>query len=1094
MNTYSKTKIYLIFAGIGGVFLLFALLLLTQGMTLKRVSSEIENNWLPSILAVSSINTLTSDYRALEALHIMATDVEMKEKHAYAMQGVIDEITQAQSEFESKISSDKERSIYQKFSKNYDSYLVTSKQIITLSENNEAAKATLTLKRGTTFFNTFSDELWKLVALNSAGSTDAVNHANATFAKTRIIIVVGGSLVVVVMLFFAVALSKARINSTNPDIVRAVQRKIALMFVVLIACLWLFNGLFYQQIRSINQKVLEMKNNWIPSIIMANSINTKTSDYRVAEALHVLSSNEDEIAKYDNEITTIAADIAALRKKYAALISSKEERALYDDFSTAYAGYLTASQQILTFSRANDNANATKFLIQSSTLAKDFSASLNDIILANQQSGIDASRSVDAGLQTLKILTFGGFAFLLVLLIIAAQLTQIWLLDEPQEASEEKSLTFFTIKMKLRLVFFGMVVVFAIFALFNNSLMQAMNKQAREIEKSWMPSIIKINNINNLISNHRNAVIRHIMASSELEMLQWEKNAKRISYNISKLTAQYQPLISSDEERDIYQKFRDSYQLYLKDSQKILLLSSQNNKANANVELKNSRAVFDTLNVNLDKLVNLNSIGGTNSAQLTTRTFNEAQQTMWAMVLVIFLLAILFMIAFDKNISVALQRLTAMVRLLSKGVISDSNDSFKHRHDEIGQMANALEVVTQTLQALASDATDLIEAAQAGVLSARVDTTRHPGEFGKIVLGMNSIIELLSKPLAEVAQIMQSLALGDLEGRISGEYEGELRILKNNVNRSLDALVSLLTELSQTMKYMANTDLTHNLTGNYQGDFAELKANTNQTMLEMIAILREITNSTSQAAVAVTQTSEASKYVAKEASLQMLAVENVSQTIAETASSVNEIAQKAKQGSELASHTLGFANDGQALLNKLIDLIQHIDAEYGKIEQITAEITRIADKTHLLSLNAGLEATRAGEYGAAFGFVAQQIGQLADEVSASARDIGGVIASSGQKVRLGVHATQETQIAMEQISTAVKNNENAVQSISVAIVQQSAAVKSLSERVSEIRVSSEASAAAAEQISATMIHLAESVRDTAAQAKRFKLDDILAKH
>jgi methyl-accepting chemotaxis protein len=359
---------------------------------------------------------------------------------------------------------------------------------------------------------------------------------------------------------------------------------------------------------------------------------------------------------------------------------------------------------------------------------------------------------------------------------------------------------------------------------------------------------------------------------------------------------------------------------------------------------------------------------------------------------------------------------------------------------------------------------------------------------------MNSIIEVLSKPLTEVAQIMQNLALGDLEGRMQGEYEGELRILKANVNRSLDALVSLLTELSQTMKYMANTDLTHHLTGNYQGDFSDLKTDTNKTIAEMIGILQEITSSTSQAAAAVTQTSEASKYVAKEASLQMQAVENVSKTIAETAVSVNEIAKKAKQGSELASHTANFANEGQALLSKLIDLIQHIDAEYGKIEQITAQITRIADKTHLLSLNAGLEATRAGEYGLAFGFVAQQIGQLAEEVSASARDIGGVISSSGQKVRLGVHATQETQMAMEQISQAAQSNENTVQDISAAIVQQSAAVKSLSERVGEIRLSSEATASAAEEISATMIHLADSVRDTATQAKRFKLVDKLAKN
>lgn len=701
---------------------------------------------------------------------------------------------------------------------------------------------------------------------------------------------------------------------------------------------------------------------------------------------------------------------------------------------------------------------------------------------------------MDAGLQTLKILTFGGSAFVLVVLVIVSQLVQSWILDQPLEQSEEKSHTFFTIKMKLQLVFLGMVTTFALFGLFSNDLMKSMNNQSSEIEKNWMPSIITVNAMNTLVVNYRVSILRHIMSTSELDMLQWQKNAKRTAGKIAKLTKQYEALISSDEERDIYQKYADNYKQYMTSSQKTLAFSARNDKVNAGVELKNSRPIFDALSSNLNKLVRLNSVGGTNVAQLSSRTFKEAQQTMLAVILVIFLLAILFMIVFDKNISVALQRLTRVMRRLSVGVMTDSNGSFQKRHDEIGQMADAVAVVTETLQALTSDAGELIEAAQAGVLSARVDTKRHPGEFGKIVFGMNSIIELLSKPLAEVAQIMQNLALGDLEGRIQGEYEGELRILKNNVNRSLDALVSLLTELSQIMKYMANTDLTHTLTGSYQGDFSDLKTNTNQTISQMVSILQEITGSTTQAAVAVTQTSEASKYVAKEAALQMQALENISKTITETAVSVNEIAQKAKQGSELASHTASFANDGQALLNKLIDLIQHIDAEYGKIEQITAEITRIADKTHLLSLNAGLEATRAGEHGAAFGFVAQQIGQLAEEVSTSARDIGEVITSSGQKVRLGVHATQETQMAMEQISQAAQNNENTVQSISVAIVQQSAAVKSLSERVGDIRVSSEATASAAEEISTTMVHLSQSVRDTAAQAKRFKLEDKLAKH
>lgn len=52
------------------------------------------------------------------------------------------------------------------------------------------------------------------------------------------------------------------------------------------------------------------------------------------------------------------------------------------------------------------------------------------------------------------------------------------------------------------------------------------------------------------------------------------------------------------------------------------------------------------------------------------------------------------------------------------------------------------------------------------MLSARVESSRHPGEFGMIISGMNSLLEILSKPLVEVAEVMQQLALGNLKRRV----------------------------------------------------------------------------------------------------------------------------------------------------------------------------------------------------------------------------------------------------------------------------------------------------------------------------------------
>ena len=119
--------------------------------------------------------------------------------------------------------------------------------------------------------------------------------------------------------------------------------------------------------------------------------------------------------------------------------------------------------------------------------------------------------------------------------------------------------------------------------------------------------------------------------------------------------------------------------------------------------------------------------------------------------------------------------------------------------------------------------------------------------------------------------------------------------------------------------------------------------------------------------------------------------------------------------------------------------------------------------------------------------MAQQIGQLAEEVNVSARHIGEVINSSGQKVRMGVHATQEIQIGMDEIATAAKNGETNVIAISATIAQQSNAIKLLTSHVNEIRQSSVSTASSAEEISTTMNHLAHTIRETAAQIKHFKL-------
>ncbi|MEY3788465.1 MAG: hypothetical protein RLZ75_2672 [Pseudomonadota bacterium] len=1064
----SKKNIYLIFGAVTALLVLLTFVLVNQGERIKWHSTEIETNWLPGIESINSMHSAINNYRATEIAHAMTTEGSLKAEYTQTLLRFNKEFLEGKDKYEPTIRpyALKELALWKQYIKNYEDYMTASKLAMVMSQNNENVKAINHIKINQDLYDSVIEYAQMLVNLNTDAGYEEAQKGNQAYESAKMQLLAGLIIILISLIVIAFLLSNGPIKQQGSYAISKIRKNIALIFLTLIVAFCAYSFLIYQQLGSVNEQINQLKNNWLPSIVTINAISNQTTNYGIYQTLSLLTTNSDEKVQLENSRKLIAADISNLRKKYLTLISSDVERDLYNEFSTSFDEYNLSNKKIEDFSNSNEMNKALIENNQNVILKEYFSVVLMDLLRLNERGGIDTSYKNDAALESLKIITLGGISFIILLLIVTSQLVVFWLFNEAQDTGfESSSRTILTIKVKLRLVFFGMLGAFILFSWLINGLMTVLDDNSREIERNWLPSIIQVNQINKMISDYRIAESQIIFGSNLEEKLFLEKNRKRLINGISHIKDSYQALISSDRESAIFQEFSHNYTDYLKKSEVMLVLSSKNDTEGAIKAFQVNRIIFDAMTINLEKLVQLNAESGMHATQLNNRIFDESQQIIYAVVLVILMITILFMIIFDKNISLALQRLTSTVRSLAAGVLVSGNADLKSRHDEIGQMADAVDMVNNTLKALMLDANELVHAAEAGTLSVRVDDTRHPGEFKKIVAGMNTLIDILSKPLGDIAEIMQNLALGDLSERMKGDYEGELYILKTNVNRSLEALVSLLTELSQTMQYMANNDLTHHLIGNYQGEFSLLKASTNQTIAHMIEILQEITISTLQSAVAIEQTSESSKYVAREASQQMFAIENVAKAIDKTAVSVNEIAKNAQEGRSLARSTANFANEGQAQLNKLNDLIQ-----------LTDDITRIADKTHLLSLNAALEAMRAGEYGMGFGLVAQQIGTLAEEVTISA-----------QKIRFGVNTLQTTQTAMEKIAHAAQSSEVNVESISVAIVQQSSAVRTITEQIDELRISSEASASAAEEISSTMDHLAQTVKETADKVKYFKL-------
>ncbi|MDY6944697.1 MAG: methyl-accepting chemotaxis protein [Pseudomonadota bacterium] len=152
----------------------------------NQTSTEMEINWMPSIVAASDLNTNTSDFRIAELQHILSVDANEMARYEQALAQVATAIDSNRKTGMALSSSDAERQLWAGFSDDWNAYLQEHAKVLELSRSNHNEQAR-TLLRGNSqkLFDTASASLLKLVQLNVAGGKDASRRGNETFASSR---------------------------------------------------------------------------------------------------------------------------------------------------------------------------------------------------------------------------------------------------------------------------------------------------------------------------------------------------------------------------------------------------------------------------------------------------------------------------------------------------------------------------------------------------------------------------------------------------------------------------------------------------------------------------------------------------------------------------------------------------------------------------------------------------------------------------------------------------------------------------------------------------------------------------------------------
>ncbi|MGE4462831.1 MAG: methyl-accepting chemotaxis protein [Arcobacter sp.] len=174
------------------------------------------------------------------------------------------------------------------------------------------------------------------------------------------------------------------------------------------------------KMETVNEQSTIMAENWMPSIVITNKINTETSDFRIFEYDHILSKSDEEMAKDEVQMKETLEVMKKDFQTYESLISSDEERAIYGKFTERFNEYLRLHEKLISASRENRTEDALKLIRESDKIYDEFSSILISLVDLNIKGGQESSHEGDVIYSNAKILLISIIVIVILISIIIA--------------------------------------------------------------------------------------------------------------------------------------------------------------------------------------------------------------------------------------------------------------------------------------------------------------------------------------------------------------------------------------------------------------------------------------------------------------------------------------------------------------------------------------------------------------------------------------------------------------------------------------------------------------------------------------------------
>ncbi len=344
-----------------------------------------------------------------------------------------------------------------------------------------------------------------------------------------------------------------------------------------------------------------------------------------------------------------------------------------------------------------------------------------------------------------------------------------------------------------------------------------------------------------------------------------------------------------------------------------------------------------------------------------------------------------------------------------------------------------------------------------------------------IALSIRRSAANLTKPILALNHTAQQLAAGNLDVRLEITSNDEIGELGESIGKTVSRLkeyIVYIDETAETLTRIADGKLRIALKNDYVGEFQKIKTALLNISSSMNDVMEGINASSGRVSAGASELANASQMLAESAELQAASVEELAATTNSVADHVEESHRDAEISAKETAKVTAMIEQNQEKMTMMMDAMEEIRKTSQQVVGIIQAIEEIADQTNLLSLNASIEAARAGDAGKGFAVVADEIGKLALESAKAASSTRSLIELSMEEISKGNNIAIDAMAALEESVSAVDHVNEMIKNTARNSAVQAESMEQLRIGIDEIARVIQDNSAASQETSATSDELA----------------------